>query len=94
MFNTYLDSFKNNHKLTSLVGLWWDSAFTVGALVWSLVGELRFCMPHGMAKKKKKQKNKLYACPMHFKKFYILLSCVSEADYFQGIILIYFLTVF
>ena len=23
-----------------------------GAWVWALVGELRFCMPHGMAKKK------------------------------------------
>lgn len=92
MFNTYLDSFKNNHKLTSLVVLWLrDSAFTAGALVPSLVGELRFCMPRGMAKKKK---TKLYACPMHFKKFYILLSCMSEAGYFQGIILIYFLPVF
>ena len=55
MFNTYLDSFKYNHKLTSLVGLWLrDSIFTAGALVRPLVGELRFCMPHGMAKKKKK----------------------------------------
>ena len=40
----------------SLVVQWWGlGAFTDGARVWSLVGELRSCKPRGEAKKKKKQ---------------------------------------